>query len=138
LAAFFAMMVTGSAVHTLWAAKGIAMKFCSASDSDCATVLILTKSYWILAYDMSAIPGWLNAALLAYLVIAGKTIYPRWTIVANPAVFLLLSTSAVYLPTPFGAIVVGGSTNLSIAAFFAVSLWTTRSPSIVPQVHSPR
>jgi hypothetical protein len=90
LAAFVAMMVAGSAVHTLWVAKGIAMKSCSAPDSDCANVLILTKSYWTLAYDMSAIPGWLGAALLAYLVVAGKTLYPRWTIVANPAVLLLL------------------------------------------------
>jgi hypothetical protein len=94
------------------------MKYCSASAADCGTVLILTKNYWTLAYEMSAIPGWLGGALLAYLVIAGKTIYPRWTIVAHPAVFLLLSTSAVYLPAPFGAIIVGGSTNLSIAAFF--------------------
>jgi hypothetical protein len=133
LVAFFSMMVAGSAVHTLWVAKGIAMRFCSAPDSECANLLILTKSYWNLAYDMSAIPGWLGAALLAYLVIAGHTIYPRWAIVANPAMFLFLSTSAVYLPAPFGAIVVGGSTNLSIAAFFAVSLWTTRSTSIMPQ-----
>jgi hypothetical protein len=124
LAAFFATMVTGSAVHTLWVAKGIAMKFCSSPYSTCPNVLALTTSYWDLAYYLSAAPGYLGAGLLGYLVVTGKTVYPRWTIIANPAMFLLLSMSTVYLPSPVGAILVGGSTNLSIAAFFAVSLWT--------------
>jgi hypothetical protein len=125
--AFFAMMVAGSAVHTLWVAKGIAMKYCSAPDSDCADVLALTKSYWNLAYYLSAAPGWLGTLLLGYLVVAGKTLYPRWTTMANPAFVLLISTGAIYLPAPFGAVLVGGSTNLSIATFFAVSLWATHS-----------
>jgi hypothetical protein len=124
LAAFFAMMVAGSAVHTLWVAKGIAMKFCSGPHSTCPNVLALTTRYWDFAYDLSATPGFLGAALLGYLVVTGKTVYPRWTIIANPAMFLLLSMSTVYLPGPVGAILVGGSTNLSIAAFFTVSLWT--------------
>jgi len=127
LAAFIAMMVAGSAVHTLWVAKGIAMKYCSVASSDCANVLAFMRSYWNLAYDLSAAPGYLGAALVGWLVISGKTIYPRWTIIANPAVLLLLSMSAVHLPAPFGAILVGGGTNLSIAAFFGVSMWTTRS-----------
>ncbi len=127
-AAFFVMMVAGSAVHTLWVAKGIGMKYCSAPHSDCAPVLELAKSYWNLVYVLSAAPGYLGAALLGYLVVFGKTVYPRWAIAANPAVFLLFLTGAIYLPAPIGAILilVGGSTNLSIAAFFAASLWISR------------
>jgi hypothetical protein len=128
LAAFFVMMVAGSAVHALWVAKGIGMKYCSAPQSGCAPVLELTKSYWNLLYDMSAAPGYAGTAILGYLVFFDKTIYPRWMILANPAVFLLLlSLGANYIPAPLGAILVGGTTNLSIAAFFAVSLYVARS-----------
>ncbi len=125
-AAFFFMMVAGSAVHTLWAAKGIGMKYCSEAQSDCETVLKLTKTYWNLAYALSAAPGYMGTALLGYLVVFGKTIYPRSTILANPAVILpLLSLGARCVPSPFGAILAGGSTNLSIASFFAISLLVT-------------
>jgi hypothetical protein len=126
-AAFFIMMVVGSAVHALWVAKGVGMKYCSAPYSDCAPVLELAKQYWGLLYVMSATPGYIGTALLGYLVISEKTIYPRWAILFNPAVFLLLlSLGAGRMPSPFGAILVGGTTNLSIATFFAISLFLTR------------
>lgn len=50
---------------------------------------------------------------------------PEWTALANPAVLTLLSPLADRTPAPFGAVLSGGFTNLSIAAFFLVSLWTT-------------
>jgi hypothetical protein len=127
-AAFFVMMIVGSAVHALWVAKGIGMKYCSEPHSDCAPVLELANQYWNLLYVMSATPGYIGTALLAYLVISGRTIYPRSAILANPAVFLLLlSLGASQVPSPVGGILVGGTTNLSIAAFFAVSLFLTAS-----------
>jgi hypothetical protein len=131
-AAFFVMMVVGSAVHALWVAKGIGMKYCSGPRSDCAPVLELAKHYWGLLYIMSATPGYVGTALLGYLVVSGKTIYPRWAILANPAVILLVfSLGATHIPSPIGALVVGGATNLSIVTFFAVSLFlTTRHPQV--------
>ena len=124
-AAFFMLMVAGSAVHTLWTAKGLALKYCGAQGSSCADLLAVTKSYWTLAYNLSAIPGYLGAALLFGLVVMGKTWYPRQTVIANPAALILLSALAARVPAPLGAILVGGSTNLSIAAFFFVSVLTT-------------
>jgi hypothetical protein len=94
----------------------------------CTNVLALTKRYWELAYDISAAPGRLGTVLLGHLVIAKKSLYPRWTLIANPGVALLILTGAIYLPSPFGAILVCGTTNLSIATFFAASIWTTRLP----------
>jgi hypothetical protein len=122
-AAFFVMMVVGSAVHAVWVAKGIGMKYCSEPYSDCAPVLEQAKSYWNLLYAASATPGYIGTALLGYLVISGRTIYSRWAVLANPAVFfLLLSIGASRIPSPLGAILVGGTTNLSIAMFFTASL----------------
>jgi len=130
LASFVALMVAGSAVHVLWAAKGLALKYCSDMGSPCADVVSATKSYWDLAYLVGSIPGYLGALLLAGLILAGKTSYSRWTIFANPGVLLLLLPLATRLPAPLGSVVVGGFTNLSIAVFFLVSVcttWTSRA-----------
>jgi hypothetical protein len=125
LVCFFLLTVGGSAVHTLWTAKGLALKYCNNQGSPCSDLLAVTKSYWTLAYNLSAFPGYLAVAFLFGLVLMGKTWYPRWTAVANPGVFLLISPLAARVPSPLGAILVGGSANLSIAAFFVVSVVTT-------------
>jgi hypothetical protein len=122
---FSVLMVAGSAVHTLWTAKGLALKYCYGQGAPCSDLLAAIKSYWALAYNLGAIPGYLGAALLFGLVLLGKTYYPRWTVLANPAVLMVLSPLADRVPAPLGAILVGGSTNLSIAIFFLVSVATT-------------
>jgi hypothetical protein len=58
-------------------------------------------------------------------VLFAKTWYPRWTVVANPAVLAVLSPLADRAPAPFGAVLSGGFTNLTIALFFLVSVGTT-------------
>ncbi len=126
LALFALLMVYGSAIHTLWTAKGLALKFCYYSDDvGCRALLTAVNSYWELAYNIGAVPGFAGAIVLIGLVLWGKTWYPRWTVLANPAVLMLLSPLAERVPAPFGAVLSGGFTNLSIAVFFLVSVWTT-------------
>ena len=125
VSAFAMLMVSGSAVHTLWAAKGLALKYCLGQGSACSDLTNAIKSYWALAYDLGAVPGYLGATLLLGLVLMGVTWYPRWTALANPAVLGLLSPAASMIPAPVGASVVGGFTNLSIAFFFLISVVTT-------------
>jgi hypothetical protein len=122
---FIVLMVFGSAVHTLWTAKGLALKYCYAQSGPCAQVLEAEKRYWSLAYNMGAIPGYIGAVLLFGVVLLGKTRYPRWTVIANPAALMLLSPLAARVPAPVGAILSGGFTNLSISTFFLVSVVTT-------------
>jgi hypothetical protein len=96
-------------------------------------VVAAIKAYWTAAYNLGAIPGYVGAALLLILVLMGRTYYPRWTALANPAVLLALSPLADRVPAPLGAILVGGFTNLSIATFFLVSIvttWKHRDPSL--------
>jgi hypothetical protein len=88
-------------------------------------LLRLTKEYWVLTYDIGAIPGYVGAVFLIVLVISGRTWYPRWTVISNPAVLLTLSPLADRAPAPLGALLVGGFTNLSIAVFFLISVITT-------------
>ncbi len=126
LFALFAMlMVAGSAVHTLWTVRGLALKYCYGQGEPCSTLLPAIKSYWSLAYNLGALPGYVAALLLVFLVLWKKTYYPRWTILANPAALILLSPLANQTPAPLGAILVGGFTNMSIAVFFLVSILTT-------------
>jgi hypothetical protein len=79
------------------------------------------KSYWALAYELGAIPGYIGAALLLGLVLLRKTYYPRWTVIANPAALSMLSPLAARVPSPLGAMF----TNLSIALFFLASVGST-------------
>jgi hypothetical protein len=126
LGAFFVLMVFGSAIHTLWTAKGLAIKYCFGNDdAGCRALLQTTNDYWNLAYNIGATPGYVGALLLIALILLGKTWYPKWTVLANPAALMLLSPLADRVPAPFGAVLTGGFTNLTIAIFFLVSLWTT-------------
>ncbi len=122
---FSVLMVAGSAVHTLWTAKGLALKYCYGQGAPCSDLLTAVKFYWTLAYDLGAIPGYIGAVLLLGLVLLRKTYYPRWTAIASPAVLSILSFLGARVPSPLGAILVGGFTNLSIAVFFLVSVSTT-------------
>jgi hypothetical protein len=124
--AFAVLMVFGSAIHTLWTTRGLALKYCYGDDdAGCRALTQAVNSYWDLAYNVGAVPGYFGAVLLLALVLLGKTHYPRWTALANPAVLMLLSPLADRAPAPFGAALSGGFTNLSIAVFFLVSLCTT-------------
>jgi hypothetical protein len=126
LALFAVLMVWGSAIHTLWTARGLAMKFCYGSDDvGCRALVPAVNSYWNLAYNIGAVPGYFAAILLLGLVLLGKTWYPRWTVLANPATLMLLSPAVERMPAPLGAALSGGFTSLSIAVFFLVSVVTT-------------
>ncbi|HKE33875.1 MAG TPA: DUF6796 family protein [Candidatus Acidoferrum sp.] len=126
LVAFFLLMVFGSAIHTLWTTRGLAIKYCYGDDDvGCRALVQAVNSYWDLAYNLGAAPGYLGAVLLLGLVLLGKTWYPRWTALANPAVLVVLSPLADRAPAPLGAVLSGGFTNLSIALFFLVSVLTT-------------
>jgi hypothetical protein len=83
------------------------------------------RNYWQFAYNLAAAPAYLATVLLLPLVLLGKTAYPRWTALANFGVLSLVAPLAERIPAPFGAVVVGGFTNLSIAFFFLVSVMST-------------
>jgi hypothetical protein len=124
-ALFAVLMVASGAVHTLWTAKGLTLKYCTPENEPCRALLSSVGSYWSIAYNIAAIPGYIGAALLLLLVLAKRTWYPRWTILANPAVLFVLSPLADSSPAPLGAILVGGFANLSIVVFFIVSTFST-------------
>jgi len=127
-AAFLALaatMVIGSAVHALWVPRGLAMKYSDALGGIAPEFIAALKDYWYFAYQMAEVPAYVAAILLLILVLWGKTRYPRWTVFANFGVLSLMAPLAERVPSPFGAVLVGGFTNLSIALFFFVSVVST-------------
>ena len=137
LVAFALLMVFGSAIHTLWTTKGLALKYCYGNDdAGCRAVAQAINQYWDIAYYFGAVPAYFAFILLVALVLFGKTWYPRWTVLSNPAVLLLFSPLAERTPAPLGAVLLGGFTNLSIALFFTVSIWTTRDSATLARIES--
>jgi len=118
-------MVIGSAVHALWVPRGLAIKYSDALAGVAPELVTAFKDYWSLAYQMAEVPAYVGAILLLILVLWGKSRYPRWTVFANFGVLSLLAPLAERVPSPFGAVLVGGFTNLSIALFFLVSVLST-------------
>jgi len=125
------MMVAGSAVHALWVPRGLASKYESALRAGAPDLFAALRRYWELAYNLAAVPAYIGAILLLFVVVFRRSIYPRWTALANFGLLSLLAPFAERVPEPVGAIVVGGFTNLSIAVFFLVSVLSTwKSPEV--------
>ncbi|KPF78395.1 hypothetical protein IP88_03855 [alpha proteobacterium AAP81b] len=113
------------AVHLLWVAKGLARRECGDAAGACAALATRIDDYWNTAYWLGVGPAWLGCGVLAVAVLAGRSAYPRWTVIANPAVSLLVAPLLADVPAPFGAPLVGGDANLFIALFFLVSVIVT-------------
>jgi hypothetical protein len=120
-----AMMVTGSAVHALWVPRGLAFRYELQLTAYAPDLFGALRRYWELAYDLAAVPAYIGAILLLLIVLLGKSLYPRWTVLANFGLLSLLAPLASQVPAPLGAILVGGFTNLSITVFFLVSVLST-------------
>jgi len=123
--ALAAMMVAGSALHALWVPRGLAIKYSDTVGPYAPELIAALRRYWEIAYDLTAVPAYFGAIVLAILVVLGKSLYPRWTVLANFGLLSLIAPLAERVPAPIGAILVGGFTNLSIATFFLVSLVST-------------
>jgi hypothetical protein len=119
------MMVVGSAVHALWVPRGLATKYEIPLRAYAPDLSAALRRYWEVAYDLAAVPAYIGAALLLFVVVFGRSLYPRWTALTNFGLLSLLEPVAARVPAPVGAILVGGYTNLSIAVFFLVSVLST-------------
>ena len=115
------------AVHVLWVAKGLARRECLEPYGHCSALAARLNDYWNTAYYFGVGPAYLACAILAIAVLTGRSRYPRWTVIFNPALSLLVAPMLAFVPAPLGAPLIGGDANLFIALFFAVSVITTWS-----------
>jgi hypothetical protein len=118
-------MVMLGAVHVLWVAGGMIRRECIEPSAACTALKGQLNDYWDTAYYLGVGPAYVACALLALVVVLGRSRYPKWTAIFNPALSLLVAPVLAYVPAPWGAPLVGGDANIFIALFFAVSVVTT-------------
>jgi len=84
------------------------------------------EAFAVLNFYGMFFPSLLGYAVLGYLMVAGKTDYPRWMVLFSPLIVFWLSGLMQDLPQPFKIIIAGGWSNLTFLIFFALSTYVLR------------
>jgi len=119
------MMVIGGTFHALWTIRMLLFKFGIPDMHSLELFTEAVNSYSSFTYTISSVPGYLVFPILFYLVVSGKSQYPRWTVIVNTGLLYLLSFLLSGLSAPFGAVIIGGYINLVFSVFFITSVITT-------------
>lgn len=121
---FSFMILVGGAFHAVWAAHAFVIKAAVSAPATYQELNVNVGRYMDWLYLFAEVPGYLAATLLFVLVGFNRTSYPRWMVLLNPGLLMLLSPLASAIPAPLGAVIVGGFFNLSFVLFFTQSLFT--------------
>lgn len=105
----------GGAFHTHFTFLGFIAGFGNAE------LLQLAENFAVLNYYFVLFPGLMAYALLAYLIIAKKTFYPRWVVVFSPIILFWFSGLVKHLPQPLMMLTAGGWSNMIFIIFFSIS-----------------
>ena len=119
-------ILAGACYHALWGARILALKSAGLAVGAHGLPAALHEY----AADIYAIVEWSGypaLALLAILIVTGRSDYPRWFCLLLPiAPMWLLQAMTTWVPAPFGSVVAGSASNLAFALCFAVSLAITQ------------
>jgi hypothetical protein len=129
-----AMMVIGGAYHAMWSIRAFLIK-AGLSSGDYQSLYSQIRDYTLLFYNTMLAGSGVVSALLLFVVLSGRSLYPKWSVVVNPGILLLLRPLADFIPAPLGAIVSGGYLNLVFVVFLSVSVFVTRSTNDMLQTH---
>jgi hypothetical protein len=126
-------LLAGTTYHALWGAKALAMKATLGATASAQPALAMLEAqlqaFAANVYLIAEISGYPSAVLLAIMIAAGRSDYPRWLALLTPAIpLVILQFVAPYTPAPFGSLVGGSASNLSFALFFAASIATLHEP----------
>jgi hypothetical protein len=125
--AFFVMMVFNGAYHTTFPAWGLAAQLATNYAGAGATALAQAEEYlrWLRLFGV--VPQLLFTLAFAFVVITGKTAYPRWMAPITPLVLLLaLPFITGQLSGLLFVVLQGGIANIVFIVFFAIAtaaLW---------------
>jgi hypothetical protein len=133
---FIAAIVFGGTYHATWGIRALLMKG-GVPSGPRADLYDQARQYMNLFFNTMAALGGVAALLLVYVVLWRRSLYPRWTVIVNPALLYLLAPLARLIPSPLGAIVVGGYYNLMFMAFFLVTMVCARSRTDPHEVQAP-
>ena len=122
----FSIVIAG-AFHALWGMFGFVVQFANQHADESLILLNTASNYMAFITDMVTIPLGLACAVLLVRSFLGKTDYPRWMLVFNPLLLLLvggpiLDSIVVDMAVPYGALTVGTFFNVAMMVFFAASI----------------
>jgi hypothetical protein len=119
------MMFFGGTYHSLWTIRMLLFKYPMASVDNTCLFLESFNCYFKTIFNISLLIGYLGGILLAILIFFHKSAYPRWIIIVNPGIMLLLTPFMKHLSHPFGSIIFGGYINIVFFIFLTISVIVT-------------
>jgi hypothetical protein len=126
-------MIFGGSYHAMWTIRALLVKgqplFSGPTLDSYEALCSQIVSYSKLFYHAAEAAWLFGGGLLLYAVLAGKSLFPRWTALANPALIFLLQPLSEFIPAPIGLVVVGGYINIVMCIFFSVATVSTWSAS---------
>ena len=124
-------MIFGGSYHAMWTIRAFLIKaqplFSGPTLDSYETLFRQIVTYTRLFYRAAEVLWLFGGGLLLYAVVSGKSLFPRWTALVNPALLFLVSPLAQLIPAPIGLIVVGGYINIAMCLFFMVATVSTWS-----------
>jgi hypothetical protein len=119
------MMLLGGAYHSIWAIRMLLLKYPLASADSSNLFVTSFNCYFRTFFNSSLLIGYIGGVLLVILILFHKSNYPRWIVLANPGILLLLTPLIKHVSSPFGSILFGGYINIVFIIFLSISVITT-------------
>lgn len=126
----FSIIIAG-AYHALWGMYGLIVQFANTQQSAALALLEAAANYMTFVADTVTVPLSLACSIVLVRTLLAKTDYPRWMALLNPLLLLfvggpILTSVAVNMAVPYGALTVGTYFNVVMMIFFLASVYSPK------------
>lgn len=115
----------GVAFHVSYAYIGSGWKLyyeIGVGDKVVAELMSRYEFYWKIIVYIMIIELFAGSAIFAFLIIKGKSLYPKWMALLNPFIVLVILFPIIFsLPYPIGGYVAPAFFNIATLVFFTIS-----------------
>ena len=128
------MILIGGSYHAVYACLGFASKLTDPALRE-TMVTQVSDLRATISYPMYA-AGLTATALIYWLALTKKTLFPRWLLLFLPTTWSMLASPLhdvlVRIPAPLGSIIRGGWINGSFVLFFTIATLVFWHPKLTP------
>lgn len=126
-------LLMGVAFHISYAFIGYGWKLNHRPDATQITTDLMQQYniYWIILMVIMTVEILLCSVIYSVVVAKGKTSYPRWMAIFNPALVVAITLPLVFLiPYPIGGYIAPACLNISTILFFILTMVLKRKATI--------
>jgi hypothetical protein len=110
---------------------GLIVQFANTQESAALALLEAAANYMTFVADTVTVPLSLACSIVLVRTLLAKTDYPRWMALLNPLLLLfvggpILTSVAVNMAVPYGALTVGTYFNVVMMIFFLASVYSPK------------